>query len=143
MNESIESSKKIIKSSLINGIPDEDLKLLAGYADRAFEDIDFFYDSDKDTLAEHDYDQDELYKAQDIAIKLYNMVKNIKSSKKPIKQSAAHFGNFDDMGSFASYFNAHYKPMLDDLAHTNAKITDRYRKLLGFLLDDINAILDE
>lgn len=60
--------------NLVPGISNEDLKLLASYADRAFEDIDWLYDSDEETLAEHDYDQNKLYRAQQVASLLYNMI---------------------------------------------------------------------
>ncbi len=50
------------------------------------------------------------------------------------------FGNFDDLNSFASYFEVHYKPMLEELSTGKSKLTDRHKRLLGFLLDDISAI---
>lgn len=74
MNEEIQNSRKPIKSSLVNGISDEELKLLCKYADQAFEDINWLYDNDPDTLAEHDYDQSELDDAQRIAQRLYDML---------------------------------------------------------------------
>lgn len=59
--------------------------------------------------------------------------------RKPIK--SAQFGNFDDLKSFGSYFEAHYRPMLEDLAYNGVKLTDRYKRLLGFLLDDLNKVV--
>ena len=73
-----DNSRHPVKSSIgtdtnIECTPEE-IQLLCEYADMAFEDIDWLYDSDANTLAEHDYDQQKLYEAQKIARRLAHSV---------------------------------------------------------------------
>lgn len=68
--------------------------------------------------------------------------KLIKSSRKPIKSTIGKFDNFDDLNSFASYYDIHYRPMLEELAYGKSKLTDRHKTLLKFLLDDINKVIE-
>jgi len=68
--------------------------------------------------------------------------KLIKSSRKPIKSTIGKFGNFDDLNSFASYYDIHYRPMLEELAYGESKLTDKHKTLLKFLLDDINKVIE-
>lgn len=49
----------------------------------------------------------------------------------------------NDKEQFKSYFEAHYKPLLDKLAdypYQKIGLSDKDKRLLGFLRDDLNKI---
>lgn len=46
-------------------------------------------------------------------------------------------GNFDDFDSFMSYFNQHYKPMLERWQQGDSD------RLMGFFIDDMLAAFSE
>ena len=60
------------------------------------------------------------------------------------------FGTFQTFEDFASYYEAHYLPMLQDLFDTLEKgvYFDRQedlekKRLVGFLIEDLNAITEQ
>ena len=47
---------------------------------------------------------------------------------------------------FISYFNTHYKPLLDKMAdypYSKIEFSDKEKRLLGFLRDDLTKIFKE
>ena len=49
----------------------------------------------------------------------------------------------NDEEQFKSYFDAHYKPLLDKLAdnsYSKIELSDKDKRLLDFLRDDLNRI---
>lgn len=50
------------------------------------------------------------------------------------------------IGNFRSYFTTHYKPLLDKLAdceYQKIGLSDKEKRLLGWMRDDLNTIFSE
>jgi hypothetical protein len=74
MNEEIQNSRKLVKSSMIPDVSDEDLRFFAGIASSALDDVYDLYDRDEDTLSKHGYTTSDIDRAQRIASTIWNVI---------------------------------------------------------------------